>query len=104
MDPEKRKRLEANGWKVGTVSEFLGLSEADELIIELRLALTKSLRELRKSRRVTQKELANRLNTSQPRVSQMENGHETVSLDSLIMSLIELGADRREIGEIIAQG
>jgi len=34
----------------------------------------------------------------------MENGCQTVSLDALIMSLIELGADRREIGEIIAQG
>ena|SRR5690554_6121374 len=104
MDPEKRKKLEANGWKVGTVSEFLDLNEADELVIELRLALTNSLRQLRKNRRVTQKELADRLNTSQPHVSQMENGHKTVSIDSLIMSLIELGANRQKISEIIAQG
>ncbi len=104
MDKEKRERLEADGWKVGTASEFLGLTEADELFIELRLALTKHLRQMRKARGVTQKQLAERLGTSQPRVSQMENGNEDVSFDSLIASLVELGANRQEIGRIIAEG
>lgn len=104
MDKEKRKKLEANGWKVGTVSEFLDLTETDEIVIELRLALTKRLRQMRKDRGVTQRQLADRLGTSQPRVSQMENGQDAVSLDSLIASLVELGANRQEIGQIIAEG
>jgi predicted XRE-type DNA-binding protein len=104
MDDEKRERLEENGWKVGSASEFLDLDESDETLIELRLALTKRLRQLRTDQGVSQEQLAERLGTSQPRVSKMENVHEAVSLDSLISSLVELGADRREIGRIIAEG
>lgn len=39
MDPSKRERLEAAGWKVGSVDEFLGLSDEESLFVELKLAL-----------------------------------------------------------------
>ena len=36
MDNKKRKRLEASGWKVGTVDEFLGETKSvNELLDEL---------------------------------------------------------------------
>ena len=34
MRKSKRSRLEAEGWTVGSVKEFLGLSEADAVLIE----------------------------------------------------------------------
>ena len=37
MRKSKRVRLEAAGWTVGTVKEFLGLSEADAVLIEMKL-------------------------------------------------------------------
>jgi len=104
MDEEKRQRLEDAGWKVGDASEFLELTETDEAIIELRLTLARHLRDRRREQNVTQANLADRLNTSQPRVSKMENADEGASIESLVASLIELGADRREIGRIIAEG
>ena len=40
MKQDKRKRLEARGWKFGTVKEFLGLTDEEAAYIELRLKLT----------------------------------------------------------------
>jgi hypothetical protein len=48
MRKSKRARLEAAGWVVGSVKEFLGLSEADAVLIEMKLALSQSLRDRRK--------------------------------------------------------
>jgi len=46
MRKEKKARLERAGWKVGTVREFLGLSETEEALVELKL----TLRDRRRSR------------------------------------------------------
>lgn len=43
MNTNKRKRIEAAGWRVGTVAEFLGLSEKESALVETRVALSKSL-------------------------------------------------------------
>lgn len=39
----KRSRLEANGWKVGTVAEFLDLAPEESALIETKLALSRRL-------------------------------------------------------------
>jgi hypothetical protein len=41
MDIDKQKKLEDNGCKVATTAEFLGLSIAEELFIELKLSLSR---------------------------------------------------------------
>jgi hypothetical protein len=38
MDEEKRRRLEACGWKVGTVAEFLELTPEEATLVERRMA------------------------------------------------------------------
>jgi hypothetical protein len=38
MTKKTRKKLEAAGWKVGTVSELLNLSKEDEAFVELKVA------------------------------------------------------------------
>jgi len=42
MKLEKKKRLETAGWRVGTVSEFLGLTDEETALIELKLDLAKA--------------------------------------------------------------
>ncbi|KOP24481.1 hypothetical protein AMR41_20325 [Hapalosiphon sp. MRB220] len=37
MDDAKRERLEAKGWKVGTVTEFLELSPEETALIDIAL-------------------------------------------------------------------
>ena len=41
MFPEKRKKLEAKGWKVGSADEFLQLTPEEVEYIELKLTLRK---------------------------------------------------------------
>lgn len=49
MDLAKRQRLEAAGWKIGTVTEFLELTPVESEIIELKLAISQELKEIRKN-------------------------------------------------------
>ena len=95
MKTEKRRKLEAAGWKVGTVKEFLNLTPAEEAYIEMKLSLARELEEKRKARHLTQKALAQILRTSQPRVAMMENADQSVSLDLLIRALLQLGTKLR---------
>jgi DNA-binding XRE family transcriptional regulator len=102
MDKAKRKRLEAKGWKVGTTSEFLGLSPEEARYIELKLALSEHLRRRRARRKLTQEQLAKLLSSSQSRVAKMESGDPSVSLDLLIRSLLALGISEQDLAKVIA--
>jgi len=98
MDARKTKRLEAAGWRVGSTAEFLGLSEAESALIEMRRALSRSLKVRRIKRGVTQTVLARHLRSSQSRVAKMEAGDPSVSLELLIRALLIVGASRKEVG------
>ncbi len=102
MREEKKKRLEAQGWKVGNAGEFLGLSDEETAYIELKLRLAESLREHRRHRRLTQVGLARLIKSSQSRIAKMEAGDPSVSLDLLIRSLLALGTSRRRLSQIIS--
>lgn len=102
MNKTKRKKLERKGWKVGTADEFLGLSPEESRLIGLKLALSQSLRELRVDSKLTQTELAHKLQSSQSRIAKMEAGDPSVSIDLLIRSLFSLGATRRDLARIVA--
>jgi predicted XRE-type DNA-binding protein len=102
MEPTKRHKLEAAGWKVGTVAEFLELTPEEEAIIEIRLSLSKSLKQLRKQQELSQQKLAENINSSQSRVAKMEASDPSVSIDLLIKSLLALGATRKDIATAIA--
>lgn len=101
MDRDKRSRLEAQGWKVGTVQEFLDLSPQEALLIDIRARLAAALAERRSRQELTQAELAQRIRSSQSRVAKMEAADSSVSLDLLIRSLLALGATRKDLAAVI---
>ena len=102
MREDKRRRLEAKGWKVGTAQEFLKLSDEEAAYVELKVRLALGCRDWRRRRNLTQAELAKRLQSSQSRIAKMEGGDPSVSLDLLIRSLLTLGASRRELPRIMS--
>jgi hypothetical protein len=102
MDKEKKARLEAQGWKVGSTEEFLGLTPGESAYVELRLKLSDAVRNLRKKKHLTQVQLAEMLQSSQSRVAKVEASDESVSLDLLIRSLLALGATDQDLAEVIA--
>ncbi len=101
MDQAKKNRLEAKGWKVGTVSDFLELTPEESILVEIKLALSQSLKE-RRQKLMTQSDLASRISSSQPRIAKAENGDASVSIELLFRAILATGATPQDIGEIIA--
>lgn len=101
MKTSQRKKLEEAGWKVGSTFEFLGLSDEEELLVNMKLALASQVKKRRQRLKMTQQELATRIGSSQSRVAKIEVADKSVSLELLVRSLASLGASRTEIGRII---
>jgi len=102
MDRTKKKKLEGHGWVVGDASEFLGLTETEARLVEMKLSLSARLRKLREKKELTQAELAARMGSSQSRVAKMEAGDPSVSLDLLVVGLLAVGATMRDIASAVA--
>jgi len=102
MRKDKKTRLERAGWKVGSVREFLGLSDVEAALVELKLSLSRGLRQQRTRRKLTQAQLARLVRSSQSRVAKMESGDPTVSIDLLVRSFLAMGATQQELGRLIA--
>jgi hypothetical protein len=47
MDSAKKEKLESQGWKVGSVADFLELTPEEAILIEIKLALSQNLKERR---------------------------------------------------------
>ena len=101
MKASKLKKLEKAGWKVGSAAEFLELSEAEEVLVSIKLSLAAKVKELRKKRHMTQTALAKHIGSSQSRVAKMEVAHPSVSMDMLVHSLASLGASPTDIGSAL---
>ena len=102
MREDKKRRLEAKGWKVGSAKEFLRLSDEESAYIDLKMRLADGLRDRRQQNRLSQVQLASMLRSSQSRIAKMETGDPSVSLDLLIRSLLALGISDRELSRIIS--
>ncbi len=101
MDKAKRERLEAKGWKVGTVAEFLELTPEESALVEIKLALSRKLRQ-RRQEQMTQAELAAKIHSSQPRIAKAENGDRSVSIELLLRAILATGATPQDIGDTIS--
>ena len=104
MDEEKRKKLEAQGWRIGDTQEFLGLSDEDIAYIDIKIALSQMIRELRRQQKLTQQQIAKLIGSSQSRVAKIEAGDPSVSIDLQVKSLIKMGATKEDVGKVISRG
>lgn len=97
MNRARKKRLESAGWRIGTADDFLGLSQEEARIVDIKLALSESLRRHRLKKRLTQEALAKRLGSSQSRVAKLESGALGATLDLLFRALFAVGVTPGEI-------
>ncbi len=74
-----------------------------QIFIEMKLSLSKRLRELRLSQQLSQHGLAKKINSSQSRVAKMEAGDPSVSLDLIVRTLLVMGATREDVAIALAQ-
>lgn len=102
MDRAKQTKLVEAGWRVGSAADFLGLSEEEAAFVEMKLALSESLRDQRRAHGLSQVGLAKKLRSSQSRVAKMEASDPSVSFDLLVRGLLAAGASPEEIASALA--
>jgi DNA-binding XRE family transcriptional regulator len=102
MNANKKKKLESVGFKVGSVQDFLGLSNDEMALIDLKIRLIRMLLPARQKTGITQQELARRIGSSQSRIAKMEAASPDVSLDLICKALLAMGVTPEGIGKAIA--
>ncbi|MCZ7648452.1 MAG: helix-turn-helix transcriptional regulator [Planctomycetota bacterium] len=103
MNNKKKARLRRAGWSVGSTRDFLGLSREEATLLEMKFALSRSLRQRRAAMKLSQQDLAHRIGSSQSRVAKMEAADFNVSIDLLVRALLALGATRRDVGRAVGR-
>ena len=103
MKKAKLEKIKKAGYRITDTQEFLGLSDAEAALVELKIALTERLRTVRQEKGISQIELAKRLGSSQSRVAKMEAATSDVSLDLIFKALLALGEDSKALGRAIAK-
>lgn len=102
MKRSKILRLKKAGWRVSSAQEFLGLSDHDMELIELKRSLMQMVRETRRTNKITQIALAKLLESSQSRVAKIESASPDVSLDLILKALFAMGVSPKRIGKVIS--
>lgn len=91
MNKAKRKAVEAAGFTLMDAEDFLELTEEERRLVDLKVALSKVVREQRLKRHMTQSEMAKRLKTSQSRIAKLEAASPGISLDLMFRGLFAVG-------------
>ena len=97
MKKKMRESLESAGYVIGDADDFLGLTEEESRLVDVRLAVSRAVRDARIARNLTQAQAARILNTSQPNVSRIEGAAGDVSLDLMYRSLFRLGGTAADV-------
>ena len=97
MKAAKGRKLEARGYRVTDPKDFLGLSDTEARLVELKVSLIERLKEIREANKVTQAELAKLLKSSQSRVAKIEAGASDVSLDLICRALLRSASHRQRL-------
>ena len=101
MDTKKRKQLEAAGYQITDSAEWLGLTPQEQAIVHMRVNFALEIERVRKASNITQQELADKIGTRQSGVARMLNNPTTATIDSLIKTLLALGASPKRIAALI---
>ena len=91
MQAEKRKALEAAGWRFGDAADFLGMTDEERQMLDLRVEAALAVKRQREAMKLSQQELAQRIRTSQPRIAKIEKAAKDVTLDQMFRAYTAAG-------------
>jgi predicted XRE-type DNA-binding protein len=97
MDGGKRKALEAAGFRFGDTADFLDLTQEERMLVELRVKLAQAIRRRREQSNLSQKQVAARIKSTQPRVAKIEAAAPDVSLDQMFRGLFAVGGSVEDL-------
>ena len=94
MDAAKRKKLELAGYRVyDDAADWLGLTDDEKKLLDVRMSVTQAIRDLRESLGLTQPQLAERLGSTQPLIANLETGQREFSMDFAVRALLAMGGE-----------
>ena len=91
MQAEKRKALAAAGWKFGDAADFLGMTDEERQMLDIRVEAALAVRRQRKTMKMSQHDLARKIKTSQPRIVKIEQAAQDVTLDQILRAYAAAG-------------
>lgn len=97
MEAWKKKALKANRSRSGDAGDFLGLSEEERNLVEVRVALARAVRRRREAGNMTQAQLAERIGSNQSRVAKIEAAARGVSLNQMFKGLFATGGGLNDL-------
>lgn len=101
MKRAQKEEFEKAGWKLGTASELLGMTEPEEALVDAKLRLGDAVRALRTHNKLSQAVLAKRMGSSQPRVAKVENRDPEVSMDLLMKAVFAASPEARRDFQVL---
>jgi hypothetical protein len=104
MKAWKKAALEANGYRIVDIDEFLGLTPEELRMVEMRVLLARLVKRRREAGQMSQEDLAGRINSTQASISKIESAAPGVTLDLVFRSFFAVGGDVKDIAKAIAPG
>jgi hypothetical protein len=101
MDAKKREKLVAAGYQVTDSRDWLGLTAQERAIVGMRVNLALEIERIRKEEKLTQETIAKRIGTKQSGVARMLKCPASATIDSLVRTLLALGATPKRIAALI---
>jgi hypothetical protein len=101
MDNQKRKRLEAAGYRITDAADWLGLTPQEQALVRMRVSFALEIERLRDEKNLTQAALAAKIGTKQSGVARMLGNPASATIDNLLKTLLALGATPRRIAALI---
>ena len=103
MNPATTRRFIKAGWQVGAPKDLLGLSHEATVFIEIRICLSRRLRERRTASGMSPSDFALKMALSRSRIEKMAAADSAVPLDILVRALLALGEDAAGIGKALME-
>jgi len=97
MKAWKKAALEANGYRIAEIDEFLGLTPEELRMVEMRVLLARLVKRRREAGKMSQGDLADLINSTQASISKIESAAPGVTLDLVFRSLFALGGDIADV-------
>lgn len=104
VDKKTRQALKSAGYWVGDAEDFLQLTDEERRLVELRLAVSRAVRERLEASNMTQQQLAQKLRSSQSRIAKIEKAVPGVSLDLSFRALFAVGGGIESLGTMPRPG
>ena len=97
MNKAEVEALEAAGFRIGDAGDFLGLTDEERALVDLRVSVSRAVRRLRLVHHLTQQQVATRIKSTQARVAKVEAGDSGVSLDVMFRGLFAVGGSLDDV-------